>query len=245
MNTVVMRPAAPEQPKGAVERIFGVFFSPGETFQDIARRPSFVAPLVILILFALGTSIAITQRVGLETIVRQQIEANPRFADMPAEQRDRAIQAGITFGRVSIYLFPTLGVAASVLVIAGVLLLMANFVLGAEASFKSLFATTAHASLVGCVVAVLAIITVLLKDPADIDLQNIVTSNLGPLFDPASHKVLNRLASSIDLFSFWQIALQALGVSAAAKVSFKRGLIAVVIPWAVWVAGAVGLRAIF
>ena len=58
-------------------------------------------------------------------------------------------------------------------------------------------------------------------------------------------KVLHRLASSIDIFSFWLIALMALGIAAAARFSFKKGLVAVMVPWAVWVLAAAGLAALF
>jgi hypothetical protein len=45
------------------------------------------------------------------------------------------------------------------------------------------------------------------------------------------------LAASLDLFSFWVIALLAIGISSAApKISFAKALVAVIFPWALFVA---------
>ena len=43
-------PASVAPAKGSFERLAGVLFSPGETFADIARKPTVLVPLLLLIL---------------------------------------------------------------------------------------------------------------------------------------------------------------------------------------------------
>ncbi len=236
-------PVAP--PLGFPARVTGIFFSPQEIFAEIACRPCFVAPLLLLIGFALALTVTISQRVGAEQILRKQFERSPRTADLPAERREELIERAMPFVRYSMYLGALLILPITVLAISGTLLAMANFFLGAEARFAAMLAVTAHGLLPGCVAALLGIIILFLKDPAEVDVQNIVMANLSPLFDPVSHKVLYRPGSSLDLFSLWQVALLATGVAAAARLSFRKGLVAVGVPWVLWVLGVAGWTAIF
>jgi len=45
-------------------RVVGVFFSPGATFADIVRKPSWVLPLVLTTILSIGVSFAINQRIN-------------------------------------------------------------------------------------------------------------------------------------------------------------------------------------
>ncbi len=252
MDTVgAQSTSGPEHPEPvpsgghSLARVFGVLFTPAETFAGIARRPNPVPPLLLLMVFSLLLTVTIGRRIGVEQIVQKQFEENQRFQDMPAERRAEMMERMMPFVRYSMYLGPLVFLPLMILVVSGVMLLMTNFVLGAEARYSSVLSVTAYAFLPGCIVALLAIVILFLKDPADVDIQNIVAANLSLLFDPRANKALHRLGASLDLFSFWQIALLSTGVAAAGRVSFKKGLAAVIFPWAVWVLGVTGWAAMF
>jgi hypothetical protein len=243
-------PPAPQAEPRAMSvpaRLIGVFYSPTETFNDIVRRPrlAWLAPLIVLTIVAIVTSLLLVHRITLEQLVRSQIAKSSYAERMTPEQMEKAVERGVAIGKYQQYLGGLLAPAVLLLIYAGLFALMANFVLGAEVKYSTLLGTTAHGMMPGVVSSALMLVTVYLKDPADIDIQDVLLSNLGFLFSSESHKVLHRLASSIDIFSFWQIALMALGVAAAARFSFKKGLVAVMAPWAVWVFAAAGLAALF
>jgi len=240
-------PVPETAPKGLSfpARVVGVLFSPTETFADIVRRPAFIAPLVLLMLLALGAQLLITQRIGVEQVVRSQIANNPRVAQLTPEQQEQAIQQGLAIAKYSMYATPLFS-AVFFLAIAGLFLVIANFVLGGEVRYKTMFTVSLYGFMPGVVYTILAAITVRLKQPGDIDVRNLVpASNLGFLVDVEAHKALHRLAASMDVFSFWQLALLGIGIAAAARFSFKKGLAVVAIPWALWVLGALALSAIF
>ncbi len=226
------------------QRVIGVFVTPLETFADIARRPAFIAPVILLMLSSFAVTYTISKRIGVEAIVEREFANNPRLADMPSERREQAMATATTFARYAMFASPIIFLPLSILIISGVLLAMGNFVMGGEAEYKQMLAVTAYGMLPGVLYALLAIVLVFIKNPADFDVQNMAATNLALLFDAAEHRVLHRLGASLDLFSFWQIFLLGTGVAAATRISRAKGIIAVAIPWALWVLGAAGLAAL-
>ena len=73
---------AERQPKGMgeVSRIAGVFFEPSKTFEDVARRPSFLTPLLLIIVASLVYTTLYSQHVGWERTVRHQVDTSSRSA---------------------------------------------------------------------------------------------------------------------------------------------------------------------
>src|SRR5947208_1749542 len=99
-------PEPPKASKGAFERIIGVFFEPGATFADIAKAPSFVLPLVLVMLCGFGVSFTMSSRIDAEQMVRQQIMKSSRAADIPKEQLERQVEIGSKFAKYSFFAVP-------------------------------------------------------------------------------------------------------------------------------------------
>ena len=53
-NSAVSATPEPVPSKSFVARLVGVFFSPGETFADVARRPDFIIPLLIMVVLSVA-----------------------------------------------------------------------------------------------------------------------------------------------------------------------------------------------
>ncbi len=220
---------------GEFSRLTGVFFEPTKTFADIAERPRWLVPLVLLILASVVYMILFTQRVGWDGTIRQQMESNPRTAQMSPEQRERAITMGAKFASISAYAGPVVGIPVYDLIVAGVLLGIVAGLMSAPVKFKQVFAVVCYAGLPGVLVAALSIVVMFLKKPEDFNLRNPLAFNPGVFMDPqSSSKFLYSLATSLDLFVIWTILLIAVGLKAAAgkRLSFGGALFAVVLPWA-------------
>ena len=90
--------------------------------------------------------------------------------------------------------------------------------MGQTVRFRQAFAISCYAFLTGLVSSALAIATMFLTDPDDFDLRNPVALNLGFFLDPhSSPKWLISLGTSLDLLSFWTMALLATGFSVAGR----------------------------
>src|SRR5215471_10607794 len=85
---------APQQSISGLGRVIGVFFSPKATFEDIVRKPSWLLPLALTTILSICVSIAINQRIDWREFMSQQIEKNPRAAQLSAEQKQQQIDGG-------------------------------------------------------------------------------------------------------------------------------------------------------
>ena len=238
----------PSRGIGELERIPGVFFEPTKTFEDIARRPSWLIPLILLIVVSMASSFAISQKIGWERIVRQQVESSSRAQQIPPEQRERQIEMGVKMASIFAYAGALVGAPIGSLVIAGVLLGIVAGIMSAAVRFKQVFAVVCWSSLPNAIKTILLIAVVYLKNPDDFNIKNALAFNVGAFLDPEkTSKFLHSIATSLDLFTIWVILLIAVGLKAAAgkKLSFAGALIAVALPWAVIVFAGATLSGIF
>ena len=115
---------------------------------------------------------------------------------------------------------------------------------GWEVKFRQSLGVTAHAFFPGVLYG-LALLAAL-WNRTTVDPQKIgdaLPTNLG-YFAPGTDSVTHGLLASVDLFSFWTMALLVLGLSAAAKSSRGRMAVLVVSLWALYVLGKAGASAL-
>jgi len=235
-----MTPESPTEsaPMSEVSRITGAFLDPKKAFADIAARPRWYVPIILMVAMALAFTYLYTTHVGWEHYMRQTLENNQRMQQMDAQQRENIIQQQTKYAPIFGYVFSAVGIPVSALVMAGVVLLMAKMMGAASLTYRQMFAITSYAMLPGLISGILAIVVMFLKDPEQFNLQNPIAFNLGAFLEPppGTGKALYSLATSIDLFSFWSILLLAVGITVAVrKFPFSKALMAVVLPWALWV----------
>jgi len=241
MSTQAAPQALPQadspKPLSEIGRIAGVFASPKPAFADIAARPHFYVPIILVCIASLCLIFLFSQHVGFDRLIQQSLDQNPRTQNMPPEQRERAMQMGMSIGRTMAYVTAVAAPPISVLVIAAVLLFIANSMLGSELRYGQMAAITAYAMLTSLVSVALSIVVMFVRSPEDFDLRNPLAFNVGAFLNAdTTPKWLLSLATSIDLFSFWTMALIAIGIVVASrKVSFSKALVAVIIPWAIYV----------
>ena len=72
-------------------RLIGVFFSPGKAFADIARRPRWWIPVILIAIVSTIYLTAFTQRVGWESVIRPSIEQLPNAQAMTPQAREQLI----------------------------------------------------------------------------------------------------------------------------------------------------------
>jgi len=229
--------SVPAPPMSEAGRLAGVYFDPGKTFADIAARPRWWVPILLLSIAALVMMICYSQHVGWEHMLRQQIESSPRTQNMAPEQREQLIQQQVKFVPIFGYIMAVVGTPIFAIIVAAVLMFVFNTIFGADIPFKRALAITAYAWLTGLVAMVLSIVVMYIKSPEDFDIQNPLAFNLGAFLGSDAPKWLKALTSSFDLFTFWTIALLGIGFAVASrkKMSWSKAVVGVVLPWIVWV----------
>ena len=244
--TPQVTPAPPPIPKPMNEasRLIGVFVSPGSTFPDIVRRPRWWIPMILLGIMATVTAIAYGRHVGWERVVRQTIERSPRMDQLSAQQREQAISAATRLASYAGYAAGVNG-ALSILIVSAVLIFLFNVLMSADLKFPSVMGIVGYSFLPFLISGALTMVVMFMKDPDDFDIQRPLAFNLGAFLPDSTPRWAIVGASSIDLFSFWIIALMAIGISSSVrKISFTKAFITILFPWAIVVVLRVTLTAL-
>ena len=231
MATTAAVPPQEPAPLSEAQRLVNTFFAPSKTFTDLRRSAVWWAPFLITVVFSTVFVYVVDQKVGFRKVVENQLRLQPkqaeRFENMPASQRETAMERQTTITKGISYGFPLLMLAWHAIV-AGVLLATLKFGASAEIKYKTLFALVLYAGLPGLFKAVLAVVSLLAGVASDaFTFQNPVATNPGYFIDAASSPALFSLLSSIDVLTIWTLVLAAIGITCVSKV--KRGAAFVVV----------------
>ncbi len=248
--TPELLPESEPQPKGLGEasRLTGVFFEPAKTFADVAERPGFWVPLILIMVFALCYMVLYGQHVGWERMIRHQIETSSRAAQLSPEQREAQIQMSAKIAPIGGYVGVLLGVPLGTLIWAAVLLGIVKGLMSAQVRLKQVFAIICYSGMPGLIMVLLSIAVMFMKPPDDFNIQNPLVFNPGAFMDPTTtSKFIHSLASSLDLFRLWQLVLIGIGLKAAGGKALSMGgaMTAVFLPWAIFVLASAALAGVF
>jgi Yip1 domain len=232
-------------------RIFGAIFSPKPTFDSIAQRPTWILPLVLISILSIVTIYIFGQRVGWRSFMIRQDQQNSRLQkqmdQMTPEQRDKMLDQQTKVAPIFGYGGAVLGILIVAVIIAAVLMVAFNMMIGGGIGFKTSLGIVTHSWVPGIIGGLLGILVLFLKDPSTIDIQHLVATNAGAFLSDDAPKWQEALLSSFDLFTFWSMILMGIGYSAAnpKKISFGKALGTIVVVWAIYLACKVGIAAAF
>jgi len=247
MDTAAAPVSAQPEEIGSFGRLIRVIVNPRPTFESIVRRPSFVLPIVIgMIFFALIVTI-FTQRGGWPSFFEKQDAKNSRVQQLPPEKQqellNQQIKVAAPFGYVEAVILPIL----SAVIVAAIFFGLFNLTGSSKFGFAVALGIVAFAWTPWIIHGILGTVIVSLKDPTTIDLENLVASNPAAFLSDDAPKWLSALLGSIDLFAIWTMILLAIGFSATnpKKLSFAKSFSFVFAAWLFFVLVKVGMTSLF
>lgn len=248
----VQSPAAEAAGLTQFERVGNTFVAPSKTFEDIRRgNRSWWLPFILLALFSYLFFAVISQKVGIQQVVDNQIRMNPKaqeqLAAVTPEQRERANRLSTGFTEGALLAGPLIGMLGAAIVSLG-LLGTINFIFGGRAQYGQIFAVSYYAWLPSIVKYLLGMIVIYAGiAPETFNIKNFAPTNAAALFmDPTSaNKALYALASSLDIVTIWVLVLMGMGIATVAGVKRSSGYIAVFSWWVLFVLIGVGWAAAF
>ena len=187
-------------------RIVQVFVSPAALFDALRQRPAWMGATLGLI--GLGIALQfLTPVIVPEEILRRAAEA--RIADfIPAgadpDVLEQQVDAAVTPG-VGVVVGVILMTPIVLSLVAGLLLIAFNVILGGEASFRQLLSAAAHAMYIGTAGGVVSIGLMAVG-------AEIVTLSPG-LFLPEMEGFIGRFLNGINVFSVWTCGVLGVAVS--------------------------------
>lgn len=132
--------SAAAQPMGEFDRLVGVLFDPNPAFADIAARPRWWVPIVLLTVLTLSFVTLFAQRVGWERVLRDQLQSNSRFQQLSPQQREQALEQQLKIVPVIGYAQTALGPVVFALILSGVFLFVFNVLGGSDIPFRKALA---------------------------------------------------------------------------------------------------------
>ncbi len=198
---------APSAPWPFLKRFIAVFTSPRPLFEHLAGRPSWMAPFLVGVGLVALFYIFLWDPVILPESL-EQMEASGQSSEQAAEFMSGA-------GRWVFTAFGILAVGVITLIWALAVWIVGGFLLGGRFTFRQALSITTHAGLV-------AVPGVLVKIPMALFSKTAqVSIGPGAFFPPSqaegfANKFLANVLFNLDLFTIWQTALVALGVSVVA-----------------------------
>ena len=234
--------------KPFLSRLIGIFIEPGETFEDIARKPNFIAPLVLLMLVSFAVAEAMIMKIGIQRIIMQSLVLGGQAAKMDPEQLSMVVQRSAAIYSKVIPIIALLGTPVFLLIAAGFWLLVLNVFFAQRASFKQVFSVTCYANLPSIVGAVMAVVVIFYGDPDSFNPRNVAPTNPGYFMNPltSSHALL-AVASSLDVIVLWFLVLLAIGLARVSRNKVKTGSIFLTYlgVWVLLVIAKVGMAVLF
>src|SRR5262245_10623696 len=227
-----------------------IFYAPGEVFAGIPEKSRWYLPFFSALILSCLASALIVNSIGMENLVRRQLQSQPRLVEQLGEEKIEEIarQANAPARQFSAYVSSVLGVGVIILVVS--VILYALLVLtGAGVGFRNVLSVTAYSYFAYySVLLILFAVTLFVSgDKESIDPDNMLLSHAGAFLDRATtNRALFSIATSLDIFSFGLLFLMALGLSKVSdRLKLARSATVVVGVWTVYVAAKAGISLLF
>lgn len=220
-------------------RVVSVLVAPKKTFESISRKPTWVIPLVLLILIGAITAVLVTQKMDFGEVIQARVEE--RGASMSDEELDRVVSMMERFGWVFGLLGAVVMQPAGYLIIA--LLFFLAFKIAGEIDFPRAFSVTLYSLMPYLILSAITIVLLFGRESIDaqaMQTQGLLMSNLAFLASEDSSPAVVALLRSFDFFTLWVLVLMSIGFAVVARV--KTGTSAAIVfgIWVLWVIGKVG-----
>jgi hypothetical protein len=251
--------AVAEEPArlGPFARLTGTLLSPGETFADVNRKPTWIAPMIIAICTVLASTFFFQWRVNpdWDSIMRNRIKK--QVAARNQSLTDEQMQQQVSFAKGIAKFSPIIGAVVTPIfyvILAGIFALGLMFI-QAKTTFKKVLSVVAWSSAATTIVAtIVTMASLMVRDEEGLrsidptEPAGIVPSNLAAFLPSDTSAVIKSVAGSLDIFTIWLLILLTIGFAAIAgsrKITTGKTATVVFGFWAVYVLLKVGWAAAF
>jgi hypothetical protein len=240
------QPAQAPSTKNAFQRIAGVFFSPGETFADIARRPDILVPLLVIVVIGFVSTFLVMPKLDWDAMISLQTEmiqkSNPDVSGADMERMQRTM---LPFTKGLIAISPAL-LILGYLVIALVIWAGCRL-MGGAGDFKQAFSITLYGHFPRLILLIISTVVVMAKGSVNpILMPGLVKSSVAGFanIDMLTQQVLFTLLSHIEIFKIWTLVLLVIGFAAVSKLSKAKTAAIVLSLWLLWLTVKIGIAAL-
>lgn len=228
-----------EKPSSSFSRLVGVLFSPGQTFADIARKPDWAIPALVIVVVFLVAAIAIMPHLDFEGMTRQAMEARGQANAPNAEQ---GMRFAIAMAKGIQYMVPFLLIGF--IAIGALIYWLGVRLVGGEATYQQVFSVVLYGFMPQVIRQLVKIPIVMSKQTINPrDAETIVRSSGAFLVNFKEHPMLWALLTRLDLFAIWSLILIVIGLAIASRISKAKAAGVVIVVWSLMTLITLGFTA--
>jgi len=228
----------------ALTRVWRVFAAPSEVFREIGASPTWLWPLVVMIVLSVASQLVIAPRIDFDATIRESMAQSGSGRQLTDEQIEQAVTMGKKVAGITMYVSP-LGVPILYLMIGGLYFLLLKMV-GSETEYSRVFSGMMHATLPADIVkSVLLTVVAWQKESfAATELETMLKSSLASWLPTEAPKATVALAGVLDVFNVWKWVMLVLALEIVGRVERKKAIGIVAGVWGVWALALMALRAL-
>ena len=236
-----------EAAAGFFATLVGLYVAPIDTFRAIAAHPTFLAPLLAIVLVNSAFTFVWLRKADHAEVARAQMEEAGVFDRVPPEKHAEIVERQVRLMPTFAWLGPTVFLPIMLAALAGLFLFVYRFFYESETTFRQSLAVMTWAHLTFYLLATVLLVLVLsLKGEWSVDPRFVIQASPAALVErSAVPKPVHSLLDSLDLFSAWMVFLLAAGYAAVSKRSVGSAAVGVIVLWGIYVLLKVALAAVF
>jgi hypothetical protein len=237
-------PSGPEL--GTLARLTGVFFSPGKTFESIARKPGWdwLVPVVLLMTAFFVSQSATMPKVDVDDAVKTQMKFVDKMSggNMDAKKREEIVEqtrlgmekqkSPVRRGLNTLFIF------IPVLIVPLIYHGLAS-AFGTKTKYMTVVAGYAYTQIIQVIPALLTAAVAWPQESfnlTDIQYARVLKSNLGAFLDfDTTNKAILAVASSVDVFDIWAFFIGSIALSKTTRFSPRGAKYVVGGVWAAYI----------
>ena len=219
-------------------KLGNIFASPRKTFESIDRKPTWVMPLIIIILLTI-ISTQITFPIIMDTQL-ENLRSNPNIPPEQLEVIENQFAENVNTQRLITLASQIIVTPIIFLALAGIFYLVGAIILGGDTTYKKVLSVLSWSM---CIFILSTIVTI----PLIIAKGNMNVSLSLALLLPADSigTKLHTFLSKFDFFVIWFLAVFATGFGVIYRFSTAKAYTAIGILWAIWIVVSVALSGVF
>jgi hypothetical protein len=214
MTETVTTPIPDETPSaGLASRLFGVVFSPRSAYSVVAEHPRWFGALAVCcLIYIAAQSSFVATTVGQNAVLDQQLSVmkaiGMNVTDQMVQQMESRMAIAPYTTAASLLFFMPLVCAG----VAGILLAVFTAILGGGATYRQVFAVSAHSMIIGAIQQVF-------NWPINYARADMSSPTRLSVFFPNLDEMsfFTYLLSGLDLFVFWSLINLSIGVAVLYK----------------------------
>lgn len=233
------------QQMSLIQTLTDIFFSPGEVFEDLRRKPfpRLIFSLLLSAVLIAGFSFSLNQKLGAERIVKEQLKSK-WMEQVPEEAKKKMMEDAKNTTVTRTLLTSSIGGIAFLIVflIIGLVYWGGGLAFGGSGNYWHALATVGYSTFPPLLISMVASLIILyFKAPEDISFFDSQSGllKLNPSLFMDTSNVVKQLFTRFDLLAIWGLILGKIGIEKIFRISSGSAWLFSIIIWLIGTAFAI------